>query len=106
METKSQTKLYEELIQSIINRQIEILGVMVAVDRAKKVEDLWVDQKGKVLQVKGPHLPVLQSLINEYYHLTTDAGLDSCINVIREHLKTNQHLILPEEVQVLLKDES
>lgn len=103
MDQKSKRELYEELMQAIIDKQKEILGVQVAVERAKKVEELWISVDGKILQVKGDHESALQSLINEYFKLTTQAGLNACIEVIREHLKKNERLELPEEIRVLLQ---
>jgi len=104
MDKKNKSELYEELMQAIIDKQKEILGVQVAVEHAKKVAELWVSVDGKILQVKGEPESVLQSLINEYFKLTTQAGLETCISVIKEHLKKNEKLELPEEICVLLKD--
>ena len=97
MDKKTKTALYEELMQAIIDKQKEILGIQVAVERAKKIDELWVSIDGKILQINGEHEAVLQSLLNEYFKLTTQ--------VIKEHLKKNEKLELPEEVSVLLKDQ-
>ncbi|KKP70285.1 hypothetical protein A2X44_01080 [candidate division CPR3 bacterium GWF2_35_18] len=105
MDKKTKTALYEELMQAIIDKQKEILGIQVAVERAKKIDELWVSIDGKILQINGEHEAVLQSLLNEYFKLTTQAGLEACLSVIKEHLKKNEKLELPEEVSVLLKDQ-
>lgn len=101
---KTKEELYQELMQAIIEKQKGILGQQVAVDRAKRVEEIWISEDGRILQVKGNAEEALQSLINEYYKLTTQAGLDGCVEVIKEHLGRNVGLELPEEVKVLLKN--
>jgi hypothetical protein len=98
--------IYKDLIQAIIDKQKEILGVQVATERARRVEDLWVSAEGDVLQIKGESEHVLQSLLNEYFKLTTQAGLDACVAVVREFVKKNADIKLPEEIAVLVKEES
>jgi len=100
---KEKNKLYQKLMQEIIDKQIKLLGTFVAVGRAQKVKDLWVGDNGKIVQVTGSHEFALQSLINEYFKITTEAGLATCIKVIKEHLDENVDLKLPREIELLLK---
>ena len=104
MDKKKDEELYKELIQKIIFKQKDILGTKVAVERSKKIEDLWIDSDGKVLQIKGEYQPILQTLINEYFKLTSQAGLETCLEVIRDFVVENKDLKLPEEIEILLQD--
>lgn len=102
MNKEKQKELYHQLLQAIVDKQKEILGVDVAVNRASKVDGLELTISGEITAVNEDPEMTLESLVNEYYKLTAQAGLDTCVQVIHEHTKKNTQLELPHEIEVLL----
>ncbi len=67
MEQKEQ---YVSIMSEIIAKQAIILGPQIAVLKARNVSGLFVDDSGKVTDVKGDPINILQNLINEYIALS------------------------------------
>jgi len=61
---------YENLITEIIRKQIDILGVDVAVRKANGVPGLKVSDKGEVNSLSGDPQEVLQELVQQYVALS------------------------------------
>ena len=61
---------YVSLMSEIIAKQSIILGPDIAILKAHNVSGLVMDNKGKVIEIKGEPEVVLQKLINEYVELS------------------------------------
>ena len=61
---------YKELIDEIIKKQIAVLGPDIAIWRARQIEGLKVDDKGKTIDISEPENEALQKLINTYIKLS------------------------------------
>lgn len=61
---------YQNLINEIIKKQMDLLGPQVAVSKASKVEGLEVSSEGSVTAIKGDPQEVLQKLVQEYISLS------------------------------------
>ena len=64
------TEEYTNLINDIIAKQTLILGPDIVLVKAKNVEGLKLDEKGKVLSIDGDPQAVLQMLIDQYISLS------------------------------------
>jgi len=65
-----QTEDYIKLINEIIQKQSDILGPDIAIQKAKNVSGLFVSDTGEVEELKGEATAVLQDLVNEYIALS------------------------------------
>ena len=65
-----QTIQYVALMSEIIAKQSIILGPDIAILKARNVPGLVIDDKGKVVKIKGEPAIALQKLINEYVELS------------------------------------
>lgn len=90
---------YQELINAIIQKQASIIGLPVAVRRARKVGGLAVGDDGKILSCSQPPLEVLQILTREFTDLSGDVGTIFCKVVAKEFLKKYPDLKLPAVLQ-------
>ena len=61
---------YQLLMSEIIAQAAVILGPDIAVLKARNVAELVIDNRGKVLDIKGEPSEVLQKLIDEYIALS------------------------------------
>lgn len=61
-----------QVLTGLIQKQMVILGPNVALERARKINGLTVDDKGVVTALKGDSEKILQSVIDEYISLTGD----------------------------------
>ena len=64
------TEDYKKLIADIIQKQIDIIGPDIAVQKAKNVEGLEISDTGEVLDLSGDPPSVLQKLVDEYIALS------------------------------------
>lgn len=60
----------KKVLTSLIQKQMVILGPSVALDRARKIEGLELDDKGTVTAINGDADTTLQAVVNEYVSLT------------------------------------
>ena len=91
---------YQELLNAIVQKQASILGIGVAVRRARKVAGLVVGDDGKVLSLSQPPLEALEQITKEFIDLSGDVGKVFCKVAAKETLKKYPDLKLPE----ILKD--
>ncbi|MDP3993659.1 MAG: hypothetical protein Q8P75_01615 [bacterium] len=61
---------YKNLITEIIRKQIDILGVDIAVRKANGVSGLKVGDKGEVNSLSGDPQEILQELVQQYVALS------------------------------------
>ncbi len=67
---ENEKEQYSALISEVIAKQSVILGSEMAIFKAKKVAGLSIDDKGKVLEIKGNPQEKLKSLIDVYVELS------------------------------------
>ncbi|MBP9686920.1 MAG: hypothetical protein KBD66_03945 [Candidatus Doudnabacteria bacterium] len=61
---------YKKMLTDLIKKQMVILGPNIALDKARKVAGLTVDDSGEVKDMDGdPHM-VLKGVANEYMMLS------------------------------------
>jgi len=61
---------YLDLISEVIEKQSIILGPDIAVLKARNVEELVIDDQGKVTGIKGDPGIALQKIVNVYVELS------------------------------------
>ncbi len=61
---------YEELITEVIEKQSIILGPDIAILKARNVQELVIDDQGKVTEIRGDKRAALQKIINVYVELS------------------------------------
>lgn len=81
---------YEELIEAAIERQIEILGRGQAVEQARTVDRLTVDDDGTVLEVEGDGKEILSAVVDAYKAIAGDLPASLIAYRIRDEFDISQ----------------
>lgn len=89
---------YKELTETIIQKQISIIGPLVAVKKAREAEGLVVDDQGKVLELNLDPVEILENLTQRYASLSGPIAVDFCKKAI-EPLVAKYHPKLPVILQ-------
>lgn len=63
---------YVALAQAAIDREADVLGTDEAIERARDIDGLSVDETGTVLDVEGDGEAVLEALIDAYLAASGD----------------------------------
>jgi pimeloyl-ACP methyl ester carboxylesterase len=87
---------YQELAQAIIDKQGTILGMDMALDRARRVSGLVIDGSGHITAVPENSLEMLKSLIGSYEQLLGPIGITFAKDAIKDVVQHNPDLVLPE----------
>lgn len=61
---------YKKFLTEFIQKQIVVLGPNIALDKAKRVPGLTVDQSGKVKDLSGDPQLVIKAAVKEYLALS------------------------------------
>lgn len=61
---------YKKMLSDLIKKQMVMLGPNIALDKARKVLGLKVDDAGEVLDMDGDPRQVLKGVANEYMALS------------------------------------
>ncbi len=61
---------YKKMLSDLIKKQMVMLGPNIALDKARKVPGLKVDDAGEVLDMDGDPRQVLKGVANEYMALS------------------------------------
>ena len=69
---------YQTLIEQIIQKQASVLGLPVAVRRARNVPGVEVDDTGAVTAVPANASSALESLVEQYKALSGAMGVELC----------------------------
>lgn len=72
------TSPYITLVEQIIQKQASVLGIAVAVRRARNVDGIVVDDSGKVTEVPQNAVAALESLVTQYKSLSGAMGVEFC----------------------------
>lgn len=62
------------IISKLIQKQMIILGPGIALNVAKKVESITVNDKGEVIEIEGDESDAMDKIINEYVKLTGEVS--------------------------------
>lgn len=61
---------YKNLVAEIIQKQMDILGPEIALQKAKNVRGLRLEEDGTVTRMEGNPEEILQKLVDEYIALS------------------------------------
>jgi len=61
---------YKKMLTDLIQKQMVVLGPNIALDKARKVQGLKINDDGSVLEVAGDPQMVLKGVANEYMTLS------------------------------------
>ena len=90
---------YETIAESIIQKQILVLGQMIALERAGRVKGLEIDGNGKVKRLLGNTIEILENLIGQYQELLGPAAISFSKDAALPIIKQNPGLALPRALQ-------
>lgn len=80
---------YSQIAEAIIQKQILVLGKPIAVERARRVSGLLIDDDGKVRDFPSDGTAALETLVNQYFELLGPAGIsfsrDAALPIITEN---------------------
>lgn len=65
-----ETENYKKMLSDLIKKQMVMLGPNIALDKARKVPGLKLDDSGEVLEMDGDPRMVLKGVANEYMTLS------------------------------------
>lgn len=88
-----------QLIEAIIIKQASILGMSVAVRRARNVAGLTIDDAGKVTGLNGSEQSIMEQLVQQYKALSGAIGVDFCRQAGAEFAKSHAGFTLPEAIR-------
>jgi hypothetical protein len=66
----SDSEEYKKMLTDLIQKQMVVLGPKIALDKAKKIAGLKVNDDGTVLDMDGDPQMVLKGVANEYMALS------------------------------------
>ncbi len=87
--------VYQELIEAIIRKQASVLGMGVAVRRAKNVQGIEVNDQGEVTKITGGELKILSDLAEQFKALSGAIGLGFCREAAAGFALTHPGIKLP-----------
>lgn len=90
---------YQEMAEAIIKKQILVLGQQIAIERAKKVSGIAMDESGNIQSIGGNGLDVVEKLIETYQELLGPAGLSFAKDAAEPIIKNNPGVSLPKSLQ-------
>lgn len=61
---------YKKMLTDLIQKQMVVLGPNIALDKAKKIPGLTVNEDGSVTEVTGDPQMILKGVANEYMTLS------------------------------------
>ncbi len=86
---------YTDLLEAIIRKQASVLGMAVAVRRARSVSGLEVQDDGKVTGIPGDPVSALEHVVEQYKALSGSMGVDFCRQAAAGWSKTHPGTKLP-----------
>ena len=93
------TKAYEEIAGAIIQKQVLVLGKLIALERARKAQGLTLGDDGVVQEIIGNAIDVLENLIDQYRELLGPAAISFAKDAALATIKKNPSLSLPRALQ-------
>ena len=92
-------KAYEEIAGAIIQKQVLVLGKLIALERARKAQGLTLGEDGNVQEIIGNAIDVLENLIDQYRELLGPAAISFAKDAARPTIAKNQGLSMPRALQ-------
>ena len=89
---------YNELATAIIQKQASILGMNVALKRARNVAGLDIDDTGHVSALSGDPNQVIADLVDQYKSLSGSVGVEFCKQAAKAWLNSHANMQLPPAV--------
>lgn len=86
---------YRELLEAIIKKQSSIVGLGVAIKRARNVAGLVLDDTGHITESTSTDSAALEGLVNQYKALSGSVGLDFCRQATAEFAGTHADFHTP-----------
>ena len=93
--TSGTIKIYEKLVRSIVHQMQNIIGD-VAIAQANKVKGLKTNHKTKIV---GAPIEVIENLLTHYTGLIGSVSITLSKKAIKQILKENKNLKVPEELR-------
>ncbi|MDB4978445.1 MAG: hypothetical protein JWM56_631 [Candidatus Peribacteria bacterium] len=89
------TNPYYELVEQIITKQATVLGLPVAIRRARNVAGLEIDDAGKVTAMPANAIPILEGIVEQYKALSGSMGVEFCKQASAVTRQAHADLLLP-----------
>lgn len=87
---------YKDIIEALIKKQSNLIGLSMAISKAHKVNGISIDDNGRVIDIRGDGKTVLGGIVKEYSFLSGDFGISFCRKVVGPFAKKNPTLKLPD----------
>lgn len=88
-------KDYRILVHAIVGRQKHLIGPL-AIEKANRVEGLWVSDDLELIDIQKDPLLVLDDLVKEYSKLSGRAAVYFCRKAVAPIIKEKVLLPIPE----------
>lgn len=100
----SQSELYKEVITAIVKAQAEVIGKDLALKKAAKVPGFTINPNFQVLSISDNPVYVIQSLVNEYYLLSSYSAIRISQKAIRKIVLDNPDLPLSQILLIAVEE--
>lgn len=91
----SSSSPYAQLVENILTKQASVLGMEVAVRRARRVPGLSVSDAGKVETLPAEPISALAALVEQYKALSGSMGVEFCRQVALSFRQAHPEVQLP-----------
>jgi hypothetical protein len=89
---------YEDMMNEIIKVQTKIIGQGIAIHLARGVEELVIDEAGRVVSYKGDPVNAIGKLVERYSKVERGVAITFAKKAIKPILEENPHLEIPAEL--------
>jgi hypothetical protein len=90
---------YQEIIKSIVQAQLNIIGPM-AIDEANKVEGLHIENNFSTISIQGDESSIIEKLITQYAVLFGSISVEVSKEAVQKIVKEKNHdIVLPAIVR-------
>jgi len=93
-------QLYYELATAIIKKQADIIGLEMAVKKAKDLPEFILDDEGNVLAIYGKPINSLELLVSQYSKMSGNAAINFCKDAITPIIQKHPEIELPNILQI------
>ncbi|KKP70071.1 hypothetical protein A2X44_02550 [candidate division CPR3 bacterium GWF2_35_18] len=96
----SDKQIYCELATAIVKRQAEIIGLDMAVKKAKDLPEFILDDEGNVMAVYGKPINSLELLVSQYSKMSGNTAVNFCKDAIISIVTKYPDIKLPNILQI------
>ncbi len=86
---------YHLLVEEIIKKQATVLGLAVAIRRARNVSGLLINDEGVVQEMPANIPSALESLVEQYKALSGSMGVEFCKEAASSFRREHPEMQLP-----------